>query len=159
MQTPILNSFWQGTVKKGVVILAGLLTALPVCAQILEDIEVRTQNSAAELRLLFSMPVRYVKHFPPEKGQLIKLYLQTLGLEGEPEVEYQEYKRVPAMSPSFKVNYSTAQHCLAMSGRLCLDIQFEKPVRFRIRQGDDGRSILMLVLPDTQISEPAPRGR
>jgi len=148
-------------IATGIAAAVGLLVTLPASAQIIDDIEVRTHEGVAEVRLLFSMPVRYVKHFPAEKGQLIKLYLQILSLDGQTEVEFQEYKRAPttALTPSFKVMYSTVRNCLAVRDPLCLDIQFDKPVRFRVRQGEDGRSILLHVLPDTDSRQPTPRKR
>lgn len=166
-QTPRL--IWRGVITTGIAAAAGLLVSLPASARILDDeqalsdIEVRTQDGVAEVRLLFSMPVRYIKHFPVNKGQLIKLYLQALSLDPnqQSEVNHYEYKRAPSMAltPSFKVTYSTARNCHAVRDPLCLDIQFDKPVQFRIRPGEDGRSILLYVLPDADSRQPAPHGR
>jgi hypothetical protein len=97
------------------------------------------------------VPVRYIKHFPAERGELIKLYLQVLSLDGTEERDLQVYKRTPSIPhvPAFTVMYSTVRSCLSVRGPLCLDIQFSKPVRFNIRQGEDGRSVLLHVLADT----------
>ena len=126
-------------------------------AQLLDDIEVRSDQGVAEIRLQFTVPVRYIKHFPAEHGELIKLYLQVLSLDGMEERDMQEYKRTPSIPlvPPFTVMYSTVRTCLSVRDPLCLDIQFSKPVRFRVRQGEDGRSILLLVLAETN-SRPAP---
>lgn len=107
----------------------------------------------------FSAPVRYIKHFPAERGELVKLYLQVLTLDSEQEISLREYKRVPTFAPvpSFKVTYSTVRSCHAVRDPLCLDIQFDKPVRFRISQGEDGRSILLHVLPNSEPHQAAPR--
>jgi hypothetical protein len=120
-------------------------------AQLLDDIEVRSDQGVSEIRLHFTAPVRYIKHFPAERGELIKLYLQVLSLDGTEEMPLQEYKRTPSIPlvPPYTVMYSTARTCLAVRDPLCLDIQFSKPVRFRIRQGEDGRSILLHVLAET----------
>jgi len=126
-------------------------------AQLLDDIEVRSDQGVSEIRLHFTAPVRYIKHFPAERGELIKLYLQVLSLDGTEEMPLQEYKRTPSIPlvPPYTVMYSTARTCLAVRDPLCLDIQFSKPVRFRIRQGEDGRSILLHVLAETD-PRPAP---
>lgn len=126
-------------------------------AQLLDDIEVRSDQGVAEIRLHFTAPVRYIKHFPAERGELIKLYLQVLSLDGTEEMPLQEYKRTPSIPhvPPYTVLYSTARTCLAVRDPLCLDIQFSKPVQFRIRQGEDGRSILLHVLTETGLP-PAP---
>jgi len=133
------------------------LCCAPAEAQLLDDIEVRSDQGVAEIRLQFSVPVRYIKHFPAERGELIKLYLQVLSLDGMEERDMQEYKRTPSIPlvPAFTVMYSTVRTCLSVRDPLCLDIQFSKPVRFRVRQGEDGRSILLHVLAETN-SRPAP---
>ena len=143
---------------------AGLATCVLLAtiadAQLLDDIEVRSDQGVAEIRLHFTAPVRYIKHFPAERGELIKLYLQILSLDVAEEKDLQEYKRTPSIPlvPPFKVIYSTVRSCLAVRDPLCLDIQFKKPVRFNVRQGEDGRSILLFVLPDTdQRHQPAPQ--
>jgi len=125
-------------------------------AQVLDDIEVRSDQGVAEIRLKFTAPVRYIKHFPVERGEIIKLYLQILSLDVTEERDLQEYKRTPSIPllPPFKVIYSTVRSCLAVRDPLCLDIQFNKPVRFNVRQGEDGRSILLYVLPDPDSSQP-----
>lgn len=142
----------------GITVLAVLALATPVRAQFIDDIEVRTHEGVAEIRLLFSVPVRYIKHFPPERGEIIKLYLQTLGLEGQTEVQIEEYKRTPTIPlvPRFTVMYSTVRNCFAVSDPLCLDIQFNRSVRYRLAPGTDGRSIVLTVLPENDPQQHPP---
>lgn len=137
-------------------VLAGLVPAAG--AQLLDDIETRTDQGATEIRLQFSVPVRYVKHFPDARGELVKLYLQALTLDGVEEYELREYKGVPAIEsvPPFTVLYSTVRSCLAVRDPICLDIQFRQPVRFDIRPGKDGRSIVLVVLPDKDPGQGVP---
>ena len=144
-------------------LLAGALLAAVSQAQLLDDIEVRSDQGVAEIRMRFTTPVRYIKHFPADHGELIKLYLQVLSLDIPEEVDLREYKRTPSIPlvPPFKVLYSTMRNCLAPEYRLptvrdplCLDIQFTRPVKFNVRQGADGRSILLYVLPDSTSSQP-----
>jgi len=138
-----------------------MLSCAPAGAQLLDDIEVRRDKGVAEIRLQFSAPVRYIRHFPAEHGELIKLYLQILSLDSVEERAQQEYKRTPsiALAPPFTVVYSTVRGCLDVHAPLCLDIQFDKPVRFRVSQGEDGRSILLHVLPNADSRQPATRGK
>lgn len=132
------------------VVVALTAGTMPAGAQILDDIEVRTHEGVAEVRLLFSQQVRYLKHFPPDQGQLIKLYLQAVSLDGFQEVPFEEYKRSPSIPliPPFTVAYTTVRNCFAVRDPLCLDIQFNRPVRYQLRPGHDGRSVLLIVLPD-----------
>jgi hypothetical protein len=52
------------------------------------------------------------------------------------------------------VAYSTVRNCFAVRDPLCLDIQFNRPVRYRLGPGDDGRSILLTLLPDHDAEPP-----
>lgn len=128
---------------------AGGLLMQAVSAQMLDDIDVRVDQGIAQIRLQFTAPVRYIRHFPVDQGELVKLYLQVLSLEDFELIDLQEYKRTPKSTavPPFTVMYTTVRNCLAVPNPLCLDIQFSQPVRFRVRQGEDSRSILLDILP------------
>jgi len=135
-----------------------LLILVPCAsADLLEDIETRTEQGVGEVRLQFSVPVRYLKHFPAEHGELLKVYLQTAGLDDPAGNELTGYKRAPAMLPvpSYAITYTTARNCYAVREPLCLDVQFSKAVHFRLRPGEDGRSLLILILPEPG-APPAP---
>lgn len=135
-----------------------LLCVVAICgasagrAELIDDIEVRQDQGAAEFRLQFSMPIHYIKHFPPERGELLKVYLQALVRDGLDPVDLQAYKRTPTVSgiPPFTVMYTTVRNCYAVLDPVCLDIQFSKPVSFRIRPGEDGRSLILIVLPESE---------
>ncbi|KPL27562.1 MAG: hypothetical protein AMJ72_08070 [Acidithiobacillales bacterium SM1_46] len=141
-------------------LLAGLLCVLEpvVSAQLLDDIEVRTERGVAEMRLQFSAPVRYIKHFPADQGELLKIYLQVLQLDPSEERAAHEYKHAQTVSPvpPFRVIYTTARNCFAVPDPLCLDIQFSAPVTYRVRQGEDGRSIILTLLPTAETEKPKP---
>ncbi len=152
--------------RLSLLLAACVLPAAPAAAYLadagfLDDIEARSDQGVAEVRLHFTAPVRYIRHFPAERGELIKLYLQVLSLEGVEERGPYVYKHTPsiALIPPFTVMYSTVRSCLAERNPLCLDITFNRPVRFRIRQGEDGRTILLYVLPDTDPRQTTPSPR
>lgn len=141
---------------------AALLSAALLCgtaqADVLEDMETRVEQGVGEIRLVFSVQVRYLKHFPADRGELLKVYLQTIGLD-EPRVgEMRSYKRSPALAlvPSYTVTYTTARDCYVSPEPLCLDIQFSRPVHYRIRPGEDGHSLLIDILPESGIPGTSP---
>ena len=135
-------------------LLFSALLAGSVQADVLEDMETRTEHGMGEIRLVFSVPVRYLKHFPADRGELLRVYLQTVGLDDPRGDELRGTKRSPAMAlvPSYSVTYSTARNCYAAREPLCLDVQFSRPVNYRLRPGKDGHSLLIHILPET--SEP-----
>jgi len=126
-------------------------------ASLIESLETRLEDGVGEIHIVFSVPVRYLKHFPAERGELLKIYLQALGSDVASEVTQRGAKSSPAMAlvPSHTVTYTTAQTCFATRDPLCLDVQFNHPVQFRIRPGEDGHSLSILILP--QDSAPASR--
>ena len=146
-------------------LLAGALCALaPLAgAQLLDDIEVRSDQGVAEMRLSFTAPVRYIKHFPAEHGEVVKIYLQVFQMDPSEERTAHEYKHARTVSPvpPFRVLYTTARNCYAVPDPLCLDIQFSAPVTYRIRQGEDGRSIVVTLLSPANggKSQPSPPPR
>lgn len=127
-----------------------------VNAEVLEDIETRAEQGVGEIRLVFSVPIRYLKHFPAEHGELLKVYLQTVSPERPTSEAMRGYKRSPAMPlvPSYSVTYTTARNCYAALEPLCLDIQFSQPVHYRLRPGEDGHSLLIHILPKSDNTTP-----
>jgi len=136
----------------GLLALVGSLVGDRTDASVLDDIEVRTLEGVAEVRLVFTTPVHYIKHFPANEGELIKLYLQAVSLDGfsDGNAAFEQYKRTPRIPlvPPFTISYSTARSCFAARDPLCLDIQFDRPVRFTLQPDPDGRSIIILMLPE-----------
>jgi hypothetical protein len=132
-------------------LLVAAMLAGTAHADLLEDMETRTEQGVIEIRLVFNVPVRYLKHFPAENGELLKVYLQIVGLNKPTDEELRGYKRSAAMPqvPSYTVTYTTARNCFATREPLCLDIQFSQPVHYRLRPGEDGRSLLIHLLPES----------
>ena len=146
----------QGRYRVCAAVLA-VVAAASAHAELIDDIEVHSDQGVIELKLEFSMPVRYINHFPQERGELLKVYLQALVRDGLDPVDLQTYKRVPRVTgiPPFTLQYSTVRNCFAVPDPICLDVQFRQPVRFNIRPGPDSRSLILVVLPDS--SQPGTR--
>jgi len=137
----------------------GWLLVTPMSnAQLIDDIDVRSEQGVTEFRLQFSMPIRYLKHFPEDQGELVKIYLQAVVTGGLDPIDLQAYKRTPSAPgvPPFTIQYTTVRSCYAVLDPVCLDIQFSRPARFKIRPGEDGRSLVLVVLPDSNAA-PAPK--
>lgn len=152
----------QGTrARLRLALLTVLGCSLPAMAgaEIIDDIEVKAEQGVQEYRIHFTVPVQYVKHFPQARGELIKLYLQALRLDESGPVDRVTYKRMPKLAnlQPFTLVYSTVRSCFAVMDPICLDIQFNQPVRYNIRPGEDGRSIVLVLLPDTERHDSAPK--
>jgi hypothetical protein len=136
-----------------------------ISAGLLDNIQARSLEGVTEYQLDFSVPVGYVRHFPPDQGKRIKLYLWSEALTHSEPIETTTYKPryTPAREIPFSVQYTTARPCFATRDEvldnrsICLDIEFKESVRYRIRPGTDGRSILITVLPGPGASAPNPK--
>lgn len=140
--------------------IGALLAASATPAQLLDEIQVAKDNGFARVRLSFTTPVRYVRHFPPEHGQIINVFLGDLA-QGEPDGADRVERRIGFTSkyvPPFTVTYTARASCDRTPKPICVTLQFEKAVSYTIRVGDDGRSLLLFI-PLAPPDAPAGTGR
>ncbi len=131
----------------GVLLLCAALYGAPVAAQLMDDIEISPAGEAVRARIQFTVPLRYLRHFPPAQGQLLNVYLQAVSAEDllatlgqRPVDEVRRSPRSPLL-PCFKVTYVPPRD--ARRDPLQLVIQFERSVSYTVRPGTDGRSLLI----------------
>lgn len=142
------------------VILFALLSSAPTHARLIDEMDVSAVDDRVRVRLQFTVPVRYLRHFPPEHGEILNVFLQALAGEdlrdvvGHPRVD--ETKRSPrnTLMPCFTVTYVPPRDPVRDPMQLVL--QFKNKERFRVRLGEDSRS-LILELP-AQLDGRAPGG-
>lgn len=128
--------------------LLAVLTHFPAArAQLIEEIQVAEDNGFARLSLGFATPVRYVRHFPPENGEIVKIFLQSLAQEAPRAADLAEQQRgfTSKFVPDFTVTYTARPKCDSTRNPICVTIQFKAPVSYVIRVGDDGRSVLLFI--------------
>jgi hypothetical protein len=137
---------------------SGLTLPLTLQADLLEEVDSRLDQGLGEIRLVFAVPVRYLNHFPAERGELLKVYLQALGDDEPGDGVRHGAKRSPGLAwvPAHTVTYTTARSCYAARQPLCLDIQFSQSVQYRIRPGEDGHSLVIHILPRDGKPSPKP---
>ena len=137
-----------------------LLAAPPARAQILDDIEIRADHGIAEVRIGFNLPMRYQKHFPVEHGEIVRVSFQAIALEDPDILRRNEYKKSPPndLIPGFTITYNYQGSCYAVRDPVCLVIQFDKAVSYKVRAGDDDRSFYLYipVTTRTKATLPAP---
>lgn len=134
-----------------------LLAGHSARAQLLDDIEITPLDGNTEVRINLTAPVRYLRHFPPERGDLINVYFRHASVDSmESPVVREERMRSPATPrvPSFTVsvtNFGTTDN----SHDLYLAIQFKQPVSFKLRQGSDNRSFILTIPAPHALDEPS----
>ena len=129
-----------------------LLGAWPAAAEVVDRITIEQRDAGAKIHLLLTVPVRYVRHSPAERGQLVVVVLEALPFEGvAPISPVEEVKRGRSNErvPPFTVRVSLDPTCNPATPRpVCLVLRFQRPVHYRIGLGSDNRSIVVELLPE-----------
>jgi hypothetical protein len=142
-------------------LLAFALHAQVAIAEVLDDVAVERHDDTATIRLRLTGPVHYVRHAPAEAGEIVVVYLEALAPESFVVSVVDEVKRSPkgAPVPQFTVRARVGQACSPAANPVCLTIQFRHPVRYRVRLGEDRRSVVLeLPLADDRHVPAAPAG-
>ena len=117
-----------------------LLGARAARAQLLDSLDVQEgEGPRSQILVRFTTAVQYLRHTPPDSGTTLRIFVQLLGPDVQPEdllpvtLQYRGSQRVPAFTASFPETSDA------------LVISFEREVRFSVGQGPDNRSILIAV--------------
>ena len=138
--------------------IAAALHPPPVLAEVIDDIAIERYGPEARVRLHLTGPVHYVRDYPSASGDSANVYLQALAPEnfGDRSAP-DEVKHSPgnALAPGFTVRVSLDPRCDPAPQPVCIVVRFERATRYRIRLGEDRRS-LVLVLPLASDGERGP---
>ncbi len=135
-------------------ILAMTFTALArdARAEIIEDISVRTEaNGDVDAVIRFTVPVRYIRHFPHGKSWFVAIYFDIL--QSVPRDEWQNYEST--RSPPSDIISSIAISTRDVSTGPKIEVQFKAIAETDVSQGRDGRSIVMHIRPEKKEQKPA----
>lgn len=148
----------SGAVRGGAAVLIGLLLARPATAQLLDEIELRTDEGIAEARIKLHVPVRYLRHFPLERGEIIAVFLQTTTVDDAGTVGRREYRKSPPSDsvPCFTVTITREGGNLLRDPFLMV-IRFREPVSFKLRTGEDQRSFSLYLPVEGEPKDGAPK--
>lgn len=114
----------------GLLAFAGLWTAAPVAAQVLDRIEIVETPTAAEIHIVFNARALYLRHTPSQQGDLVRIFLDFPDLDRSFRFPRELASSPPSdLVPKFTVTFPD-------QGTNGLSIQFAKPVRFRVSQRD-----------------------
>jgi hypothetical protein len=114
-------------------------------AQILDTLDVSQKGGTAVIEAHFSRPVFYVRHFPPEFGDTLQIYLQVpvvLSEPGQREIPVRKSIKAPPVDhlPLQDVTYEGT----GVEGPRLI-IRFTRPVHYSIEKGHNDRSIKIIV--------------
>jgi len=142
-------------------VVSALLGAPSASAEVMDRITVERLDGGATIRVHLTGAVHYVRHYPAEAGQIVVVELEALEPEafaGQPGIE--EVRRNPkgAPAPRFSVRATVGQACSPAVNPVCLTFRFERPVRYRVRLGEDRRSVLLDLPPGDGGTRPSGTG-
>ncbi len=128
---------------------AGLVAIAAAClaeAQVIDRVDLQRSGKEVEIAIRFTAPAQYLQHAPLDFGKSLRIYARlTRASEQQPEVG-KETTRLPAtdLIPRFTLTYPEADGALS--------IDFDTPTQFAVRNGSDGKSIIVRVpvLPNAQ---------
>jgi hypothetical protein len=127
-------------------VVVALLHAGPSVAGVIDEIAVERGGVVPRVRLRLSGPVHYIRDYASSNGELVNVQLEALAPLSPGEAPFpNEVKRFPGDGsvPSFTVRVSLDPRCEPVPNPVCVLIQYERPVRSRVRLGEDRRSLVL----------------
>lgn len=114
---------------------------------VLDEVETRIDGATAEVRIRFTAPVRYLRHFPRERAELLQIFFRLITVDGDEISLRDEVRRVRATStlPGFTVTYVHPPSHDIVRDPLSVLIQFDRPVSYRVSEGKDKRSLYLYI--------------
>lgn len=149
--------------KKALLVIVWLYMALAAhgiaVAQdlILDDVETAVDPEWAQIRVNFSMPVNYVRHFPEEHGQLLQIFFTIVGLDRQNISLREEVRNVSAtpVMPATTITFDPPLSLNLQRDPSSLSVRFDRPVNYDVRQGEDHRSIVIYLPIGAAANKPA----
>ena len=132
-------------------VFAVLTCPAPAAAEVIDAITLEPREGHIRIGLHLTGPVRYLRHAPAERGEMVVVLLEALAPEAfDPRPQVEEVKRGPASNlvPPFTARVSFDLACSPSARPLCIMLRFDQPVRYRVRLGPDRRSVLVELLPE-----------
>jgi hypothetical protein len=142
MKMDTVLKIWIVTLM-GLLILSGGLSAQPSRDKILSAVEIEEDLSCSVIRIAFNFPVRYVKHFPYESGDELRIQLEPIVIS--PLDREDLTKRESLSPPNDFAKLDEVIYEGDIIGGPYLTLLFRHPVTYKVQQGADFRSLIVAV--------------
>ena len=112
---------------------------------ILDDVDTSIEPDWVQIRILFTMPVNYVRHSPQEHGQLLQIFFTIAGMDADNISLREEVRNVPAtpVMPATTITYEPPLSLNLQRDPSSISVRFDRIVNYDVRPGDDHRSIVI----------------
>lgn len=141
---PILTTRNILTILALLLFSAATAAGQPVRDRLLDDVTINKGSEYAAIKIDLSFPVRYVRHFPLDVGSEVRIQLEPLAISPQ---DRDALLGREAVTPR-EGNPASAAEVLYegdVAGGPYLSVIFSQRVNYRVVQGSDYRSILVLV--------------
>jgi hypothetical protein len=124
----------------GIVFVSTISTAQPARDRILDDVHIEEKGGCVTIHIGFTFPVRYVRHFPFEKGDELQIQIEPIALG--PLEQEAIFDRESLTPPHHRrASLEDVIYEGDIEGGPFLRLLFTREVRFEVGQGADFRSI------------------
>ena len=125
-------------------LVASLSGAEPARNRFLDEVHVTDQGACSVIRVGFTLPIRYVRHFPPDRGEELRIKLDPIAVSpvDRPALGMRESLRP---TPNGHVPLHEVVFEGDMEGGPFLTLDFSRMVNYAVRQGRDFRSLIIAV--------------
>lgn len=139
--------------KKSLLGIAMLFMMLAVASitraqdNMLDDVDTSVEPNWVQIRIHFTMPINYVRHFPDERGQLLQIFFSIVGVNANNLNLMEEIRNVPAtlVIPATTITFKPPLSLDIRRDPSTLLVRFDHPVNYDVRPGDDQRSIVIYI--------------
>lgn len=134
-----LNHRGTRTSLSVILTFCSIMAMSPAHGQALDSVEVISRNNTTEIIVHFALRLQYLRHAPVDYGKSVRIYLQVVGIGLQPEdlMPATKILQKTDRSPRMTITFPEIDNSLL--------VNFDEPVRYAIRPGPDGRSILILL--------------
>ena len=147
--------------KRTLIFIGAFLFMIPVmAAPLLDEPEVTPVGGQGEIRINFTTPITYLRHFPQDIGQTLRIFIDVQDPCVVETIRNQEYKNYPAngLVNPFKITFPEVIDNTANGNGTCpatknarintkktLVVRFENETPYAVRLGEDNHSIIVTV--------------
>jgi hypothetical protein len=130
------------------------MSGLSANAQIIDRVDISPLvNGDAQILIRLVPNVLYMRHAPAKSGNALRIYFRVIGgdMSGVGQEQRESLRSPPsALVPKFRITYPENDGSLLVS--------FDKVTQFQVRQGNDGRSLSIVLPPAERSRAPSPNG-
>jgi tetratricopeptide (TPR) repeat protein len=147
--------------KRVLVFISTFLFVIPViAAPLLDEPDITPVGDQAEIRINFTTPITYLRHFPQDIGETLRIFVEVSDPCVVETIRNQEYKNYPAngLVNPFKITFPEVVDNSSSGNATCaatrktrintnktLVVRFENETPYTVRLGEDNHSIIVTV--------------